>query len=158
MFRRKTTITRPDRDRLIEVTRAKGNTLRWAIFIDDLQRELGRARVVDPSRVSRDVVTMDSTVRFLDLRNDRREVYTLVYPDEAHLSARKLSVLSPLGTALLGARAGDVVSVLSATGPRAIKIESILHQPEAQQRSQPCNASKLVLAEYAAGSTNERND
>jgi regulator of nucleoside diphosphate kinase len=158
MFKRKTTITRPDRDRLIEVTRAKGNTLRWAMFIDDLQRELDRARVVDPSRVSRDVVTMDSTVRFLDLRNDRREVYTLVYPDEADLSAGKLSVLSLLGTALLGARAGDVVSVHGAAGPRAIKIESILHQPEAHQRSQPCSASKLVLAEYAAGSTNERND
>jgi regulator of nucleoside diphosphate kinase len=140
MFRRKTTITRPDRDRLIEVTRAKANTLRWAMFIDDLQRELNRARVVEPSRISRDVVTMDSTVRFLDLRNDRREVYTLVYPDEAELSAGKLSVLSPLGTALLGARAGDVVSVLGAAGPRAIKIESIVYQPEAQQRSQPCSA------------------
>ena len=140
MFRRKTTITRLDRDRLIDVTRSKASTLRWAMFIDDLQRELGRARVVEPSRISRDVVTMDSTVRFLDLRNDRREVYTLVYPDDADLSAGKLSVLSPLGTALLGARAGEVVSVLGGAGPRAIKIESILHQPEAQQRSRHCSA------------------
>lgn len=140
MFRRKTTITRPDRDRLIEMTRAKSNTLRWAMFIDDLQRELDGARVVEPHRVSRDVVTMDSTVRFLDLQNHRREVYTLVYPDEADLSDGKLSVLSPLGTALLGARAGDVVRVPGAAGPRAIKIESILHQPEAQQRSEPCAA------------------
>jgi regulator of nucleoside diphosphate kinase len=138
MFRRKTTITRPDRDRLLEVTRAKANTLSWAMFIDELQRELDRARVVDPDRVSRDVVTMDSTVRFLDLRNDRREVYTLVYPDEADLSVGKLSVLSALGTALLGARAGDVVSVAGAAGTRAIKVESILRQPAAQQRSEPC--------------------
>jgi len=136
MFRNKTTITRPDRDRLIEVTRAKGNTLRWAIFIDDLEREINRARVVAPSRISPDVVTMDSTVRFLDLRNDQREVYTLVYPEEADLGAGKLSVLSPLGTALLGARTGDVVSVPGAAGPRAIKIEAILCQPEAHQRSQ----------------------
>ena len=136
MFRRKTTITRPDRDRLLEVMRAKANTLSWAIFIDELQREVSRARVVESTGISPAVVTMDSTMRFLDLRNERREVYTLVYPNEADLSVRKLSVLSPLGTALLGAHVGDVVSVEGAAGPRAIKIESILHQPEAQQRTQ----------------------
>jgi regulator of nucleoside diphosphate kinase len=146
MFRRKTTITRPDRDRLIEVTRAKGNTLRWAMFIDDLRRELSRARVVEPTRVAPDVVTMGSTVRFLDLRNDRREVYTLVYPDDADLGAGKLSVLSPLGTTLLGTRAGEVVSVHGAAGPRTIKVESILHQPEAQQRRQPRTALSKVLS------------
>ena len=146
MFRRKTTITRPDRDRLIEVTRAKGNTLRWAMFIDDLRRELSRARVVEPTRVAPDVVTMGSTVRFLDLRNDRREVYTLVYPDDADLGAGKLSVLSPLGTTLLGTRAGEVVSVHGAAGPRTIKVESILHQPEAQQRRQPRTALSNVLS------------
>src|SRR5688500_4208907 len=138
MFRRKTTITRPDRDRLIEMTRAKGNALRWALFIDNLQRELNRARVVEPGGISHDVVTMHSTVRLLDLRNGRREVYTLVYPHEVDLGAGKLAVLSPLGTALLGARVGDVVSVIGAAGPRAIKIEELLHQPEAQQRRPPC--------------------
>lgn len=134
MFRRKTTITRPDRDRLVEVTRAKGNTLCWALFIDKLQRELDRARVVEPSRISQDIVTMYSEVHLRDLRNHRPEIYTLVYPDDADLSIGKLSVLAPLGTALLGARAGDIVSVVGAAGPRAIKIESVLHQPEVQRR------------------------
>ena len=146
MFRRKTTITRPDRDRLLEVTRAKANTLGWAMFIDRLQRELDRARVVDPGRVSPDVVTMDSRVRFLDLRNDRPEVYTLVHPNQADLRVGKLSVLSPLGTALLGARVGDVVSVEGAAGPRAIKIQSILHQPEAQQRTRQRSARREEVA------------
>ena len=146
MFRRKTTITRPDRDRLLEVTRAKAKTLGWAMFIDRLQRELDRARVVDPGRVSPDVVTMDSRVRFLDVRNDRPEVYTLVHPNQADLRVVKLSVLSPLGTALLGARVGDVVSVESAAGPRAIKIESILHQPEAQQRARQRSARPEEVA------------
>jgi regulator of nucleoside diphosphate kinase len=131
MFRRKTKITRPDRDRLIAVTRAKGHRLGWALFIDDLRRELGRASVVEPSRIPRNVVTMDSTIRFLDLQNHRHEVYTLVYPHEADLGAGKLSVLSPLGTALLGTRVGNVVSVAGAAGRRAIRIESILRQPEA---------------------------
>jgi regulator of nucleoside diphosphate kinase len=134
MFRKKTTVTRPDRDRLMKLTRTKANKLRWAMFIDELRRELDGARVVEPKHISRDVVTMGSTVRFVDLQNDRREMYTLVYPDEADLSVGKLSVLSPLGTVLLGTRAGDVVRVASAAGPRAVKIEAVVHQPEAQSR------------------------
>jgi len=55
MFRRKTTITRPDRDRLIEATGAKANALGWAIFIDELQREIARGRVVEPARVPPDM-------------------------------------------------------------------------------------------------------
>ena len=130
MFRRKTTITRPDRDRLVDITRARANTLRWAMFIDELRREINRARVVEPTRVSSDVVTMHSKVQFQDQERDGHEVYTLVYPDEADLRAGKLSVLTPIGTALLGAREGDVVSVLGSEGPRAIKVQSILYQPE----------------------------
>jgi regulator of nucleoside diphosphate kinase len=131
MFRRKTTITRPDRDRLVDVTRAKANALRWASFIDDLKREIDRARVVEPARVSPDVVTMHSKVRLVDRTSRRQEVYTLVYPEEANPGAGKLSVLSPLGTALLGTRAGNVINVPGAEGPRAITVESVLYQPEA---------------------------
>ena len=137
MFRRRTTITRPDRDRLVEVTRAKANALRWALFIDELRREIARARVVKPTRVSADVVTMHSKVRLLDQARQSQEVYTLVYPEEANPRAGKLSVLSPMGTALLGARVGDVVSVVGAQGPRAIKVQSVLYQPEAAARGYP---------------------
>jgi regulator of nucleoside diphosphate kinase len=141
MLRRKTTITRPDRDRLVEVTRARGNALRWAIFIDDLKREIDRARVVESARLSADVVTMHSKVRLWDRASRRREVHTLVYPEEANPGAGKLSVLSPLGTALLGTRVGDVVKVPAAEGPRALKVQSILHQPEAAARRSPCAAT-----------------
>src|SRR5687768_16528688 len=134
MFWRKTTITRPDRDRLIAITSARANALRWSMFLDGLRREIDRARVVEPTRVPRDVVTMGSTVRLSDLAREREEIYTLAYPDEADLRDGRLSVLSPLGTALLGARAGDVIRVESAAGPRAVKIEEILFQPEAAER------------------------
>src|SRR5688572_22121878 len=138
MFRRKkTTITRRDRDRLVEMTRAKANSLRWAMFIDDLRRAISRAKVVQPARVPGDVVTMRSKVRLSDLTRERDEVYTLVYPEEADLSQGKLSVLSPLGTALLGARVGDVVSLVTGAGPRTIKIRSILYQPQTAERVAP---------------------
>jgi regulator of nucleoside diphosphate kinase len=105
------------------------------LFIDELARHINRARVVPPHRVPSDVVTMHSKVRFSDLGSARPEVYTLVYPEEGNLGEGKLSVLSPLGTALLGARRGDVVRVVGAAGARAVKVQSVLYQPEASDRS-----------------------
>jgi regulator of nucleoside diphosphate kinase len=142
MFRRKTTITRPDRDRLKVATQSKANLLRWGLFVDELLREIDRARVIDPARVPHDVVTMHSTVRVRDPKRGRPEVYTLVYPDEAAPRQGKLSVLAPVGTALLGRRVGDVVWVQTADGVRSIAVEAILYQPEAaaRQELQPTGA------------------
>jgi regulator of nucleoside diphosphate kinase len=131
MFTRKT-ITRPDRDRLVEVTRAKRNALSFAMLIDDLHRELKDARVVESDRVASDVVTVHSTVGFVDLRSGRHETYMLVYPHEADLKLGKLSVLTSLGTALLGACVGDIISVSGSSGMRRLKIESVLDQPESR--------------------------
>ena len=130
MFRRKKTITRQDRDRLVEVNRTGATALRWALFIDDLQTAIERARVVESKRVAHDVVTMHSKVRIRDPERPESEIYTLVYPEEADLEAGKLSILSSVGTALLGARQGDVLRVVGATGTREIKVEAILFQPE----------------------------
>jgi regulator of nucleoside diphosphate kinase len=74
---------------------------------------------------------MHSRVRIRDAARRAAEVYTLVYPEEADLARGRLSVLAPLGTALIGERTGRVVTVPSAAGPRAIRIEEVLHQPEA---------------------------
>jgi regulator of nucleoside diphosphate kinase len=134
MFRRKTTITRPDRDRLVRATRSHANLLRWGLFIDELVREIDRARVIDPARVPGDTVTMQSTVRIRDAGRAAPEVYTLVYPDEASPHRGKLSVLTPVGTGLLGSRVGDVVRVASADGVRRIRVEEVLYQPEAAAR------------------------
>ena len=151
MFRSTTTVTRPDRDRLLEVTRAGGNALGWALFVDELRREIGSARVVDRARVSPDVVTMHSTVRIRDLATGVVEVHTLVYPDEADLRSGKLSVLAPLGTALLGTRAGDLVRVAGGDGVRALKVDAVLHQPEAAERRAELLTSSDETARGTAG-------
>jgi regulator of nucleoside diphosphate kinase len=130
MFRRKKTITRQDRDRLVEVKRTGATALQWALFVDKLQTEIDRARVVESKRVAHDVVTMHSKVRLRDPERRKAEVYTLVYPEEANLNAGNLSVLSSVGTAILGARQGDVLRVVGATGHREIKVEAVLFQPE----------------------------
>ena len=135
MIRYKPTITRPDRDRLMHVTRAEANAVRLALFIDELQRKIRRARVVDAARVAPNVVTMLSTVKIRDLGRGKSEVYTLVYPEEADLRAGRLSVLTPMGTMLLGASVGDVIGVVGSAGPRALFIDAVLHQPEAAERA-----------------------
>jgi regulator of nucleoside diphosphate kinase len=58
------------------------------------------------------------------------ETYTLVYPDEADILAGRLSVLAPLGIALLGARVGQVVEFDAPAGARRLKVEKVLYQPE----------------------------
>jgi regulator of nucleoside diphosphate kinase len=77
---------------------------------------------------------MHSTVKIRDVGRGRSEVYTLVYPEEADLSAGRLSVLTPMGTALLGRCVGDVIQVVGSAGSRAIFIDAVLHQPEAAER------------------------
>ena len=134
MFRRKTTITRPDRDHLVRVTQSKTNLIRWGLFIDELLREIDRARVISPARVPPNVVTMHSTVRIRDAKAGTSEVFTLVYPEDAAPALGQLSVLTPVGTALLGTRVGDVVRVETADGIRSFAVEALLYQPEAAER------------------------
>jgi regulator of nucleoside diphosphate kinase len=96
-----------------------------------LGEELNRGKVVAPGQTPKGVVTMHSKVRVRDLSDDETETYVLVYPDEADIDAGKLSVLAPLGTALLGTRVGDVVEFDAPAGTRRLKIERVLYQPEA---------------------------
>lgn len=101
---------------------------------DELQKlgaELNRAIVVASKDVPRDVITMNSKVRLLDLETKEEMTYTLVFPDEADFAEGKISVLAPIGTAMLGYRAGDTFSWQVPAGIRRIKILAILYQPEA---------------------------
>jgi regulator of nucleoside diphosphate kinase len=98
-------------------------------YLSALAGELRRARVVPRSQLPPDVVTMNSTVRLRDLETDEEETYTLVYPEEADIDADRLSVLAPVGTALLGYRAGDVVEWPVPAGVRRFRVEKVLFQP-----------------------------
>lgn len=99
--------------------------------LESLQNELDRAHIVEPSAVPHDVVTMNSHVRLKDLETNEEKAYTLVFPSEANLGQRKISILAPIGTAILGYRAGDAVEWQVPGGIRKFRIEEILYQPEA---------------------------
>ena len=98
--------------------------------LDELKAELGRARIVPQHHVPSDVVTMNSTVSLRDLHTNEVETYTLVYPERADIANNKLSVLAPIGTAVLGYRAGDEFSWQVPQGWRELKVEEVIYQPE----------------------------
>ena len=97
----------------------------------DLVAEMNRAVVVSPEEISSDVVTMRSQVRIKDRTTKEESVLTIVFPNEANIDDGKISVLAPVGIALLGYRVGDVVEWKVPAGVRTIEILEIIHQPEA---------------------------
>ncbi len=96
-----------------------------------LQAELARATVVDPQEVPPDVVTMNSKVLLRDLDSNDAMRYTLVFPNDADIDIGAISILAPIGTAILGYREGDTVEWTVPSGTRHLKIEKLVYQPEA---------------------------
>lgn len=95
----------------------------------DLEREINRAKVVGISQLPQDVITMNSEV-LLHLNGEEMET-RLVYPQEADLERKRLSVLSPIGTAILGYSEGAHIEWEVPSGVTSIQIKKILYQPEA---------------------------
>ena len=84
-----------------------------------------------PSDVPRDVITMNSRFALAHPRDEVSICYTLVYPEEESPRQGKVSVLSSIGSALLGARVGEEVCWISSDGPEVAKVQRVLYQPEA---------------------------
>jgi regulator of nucleoside diphosphate kinase len=103
------------------------------VEVETLEEILELARVVKADQVPQSVVTMNSRVLFEDVRTGEEGTVTIVYPGDADPSSGKISVLSPVGTALLGESEGkDVELPLPHGQTRRIKIVDVLYQPEAQ--------------------------
>ncbi|MFO0701321.1 MAG: nucleoside diphosphate kinase regulator [Nitrospira sp.] len=102
--------------------------------LESLQDELDRAHVIDPIAIPPDVVTMNSRVRLKNLDTGQESELTLVFPSLANLEHQKISVLAPIGTAILGYRTGDVVDWPVPAGVRKVQIQEVLYQPEAAGR------------------------
>lgn len=98
--------------------------------LEKLRDELNRATVLDPLAMPPDVVIMGSRVRFEDLHTGEIEEYTLVYPDQADASAGRLSILAPVGTALIGYRADSIVDWPTPGGLRRLKIHRVTQPAE----------------------------
>ena len=99
--------------------------------IEALGKELSRAEIVLPKDVPPDVVTMNSKVVLRDIDTSEEMTCVLVFPKDANINAGAISILAPIGTAILGYAKGDVIEWPVPYGVRRISIEEILYQPEA---------------------------
>ena len=125
-------ITKYDMDRLTELIdglRLSPKTNQ--ANLDLLEKELYRAVLVDPPNIPRDVITMNSKVIISDTESGEKTTYTLVFPSAANISENKLSIMAPLGIALLGYRTGDIIEWPVPSGVRKLKVDKIIYQPEA---------------------------
>lgn len=121
-----------DVQRLKETIReAEYTDYRGSRYVASLRSELERAKVVPPQEVPPDVITMNSKVRLLDIADDDEFTFTLVFPQDADHQQDKISILAPIGTAVLGYRVGDTISWEVPDGIRKLKVLEILYQPEA---------------------------
>jgi regulator of nucleoside diphosphate kinase len=99
--------------------------------LQELESELDRAHVVASQDVPGDVVTMNYEVLVKDLDSKKEMTLTLVFPSEADLEQGKISILAPIGTALLGYRVGDTIEWRVPGRVRRLRVEKVLYQPEA---------------------------
>lgn len=119
------TITTGDAARLRGLLAARSSTGRDHEHLEQLQEELERALVLEAEAAPPGVVAMHSRVLLLDLESGARHDVTLVYPVEADVSAGRISVLAPLGTALVGYREGDEIRWRMPGGLRRLRLEKV---------------------------------
>tara|TARA_R110000868_G_scaffold378945_1_gene644588 strand:+ start:783 stop:1187 length:405 start_codon:yes stop_codon:yes gene_type:complete len=101
---------------------------------ENLELELDRANIIADNEVTRELVTMNSKVRFLNLSNSKEMEITIVYPSDANFKEGKVSVLASLGSALLGLRVGQEINWMFPDGStKRLRILEIMYQPEANE-------------------------
>lgn len=106
-------------------------TQRDAEHLDALEQELERATIAKAAEVPHDLVTMNSRVRVKDLDSGHVFTYQIVFPMDADVAKNRISVLAPIGKALLGYGAGSTVESEVPSGMRRLRILDVEYQPEA---------------------------
>jgi regulator of nucleoside diphosphate kinase len=135
-------MTVADMERLIALVNSYRLQGREDGNLDVLEGELDRALVMDAGRgLPSGVVTLDSRVLVTDLESGEERLFTLVLPSRANVDEGRISVLAPLGMAVLGYRCGDEIEWDVPAGRRRFLIRRVVYQPEASARYSPAGAS-----------------
>lgn len=124
-------ITEFDFDRLYGLVESTDPNVRDKTHLLQLKEELEQGEVIEPVDIPNDVITMNSKFRVLDQENGIQSDYTLVFPHQADFSKNRISILAPMGVALIGCKVGDTVAWKTQSGQKRFKILEILYQPEA---------------------------
>ena len=99
--------------------------------LKDLEVELNRANLFASGDIPGNVITMNSKAVLIDLGTGDEMTYTLVFPHDADIDLGNISILAPIGTAMLGYSVGDTFEWKVPAGLRRLKVKKILYQPEA---------------------------
>ena len=126
MKQRTILITSSDMSRLRRLLESALNLFRHdRPYLEVLKQELEAAKVVQSEHIPRDLVTLNSRVHIRDLDTGKQMVCTVVFPKDSNVSEDRLSVLAPVGTAVLGRRVGDIFECKVPAGVRRLKLEGI---------------------------------
>ncbi len=125
-------ITKQDFNRIHRaITAAKATNSIKKEEAEKLLAELKNAKIVEPENIGGDVVTMNSIVKIHFQNNKSSMEFKLVYPSEANIKEKKISIFSAVAAALIGYRVGDEIDWLVPSGMTKIVIDEIVYQPEA---------------------------
>jgi regulator of nucleoside diphosphate kinase len=98
---------------------------------ESLMKELDSATIVEPEEIPSNVVTMNSIVKISFLNTNQQTQFQIVYPGQANVKEKKISIFSPIATALIGYKVSDEVEWIVPAGLTKIRIDEIIYQPEA---------------------------
>lgn len=101
------------------------------VHLRGLKERLAQAEVVPPGEMPPHTVTMNTRVKVQDVDSKEHMEFILVFPQDADYEQKKVSLLAPLGAALLGSQIGQTVRYQAPGGTSTILVEEILYQPEA---------------------------
>lgn len=93
--------------------------------------ELDSAKIVEPEAIPSNVVTMNSIVKLSFLNSNKQVQFQIVYPDQANFKENRISIFSPIATALIGYKVADEIEWIVPAGLTNIRIDEIIYQPEA---------------------------
>lgn len=125
-------ITLNDYQKIIQLSELQALQKKDPVIADRLLKELRVAKRIPQDKISKNIVTMNSRVLLKELKSGREAEITIVYPQDADIRMKKVSLFSPIGVALLGCREGDTASWRVPAGIGRFKVEKVLYQPEAE--------------------------
>lgn len=129
---KKVTLTKNDYTRIYKaITVAKNSKTINSNEAEKLLSELSKAEIVPSEKIDKDVVTMNSEVKLFFENTQKEQSFKIVYPQDANLKENKISIFSPIATALIGYKIGDEIEWIVPGGMTKIKIIDLIYQPEA---------------------------
>ena len=152
MKRQPIVMTESDMERLSRFVRGASHLLyRDQQQVNLLDNLLQKAEVRPLRSTPKSVVRMSSRVQVRDTRTWKEDVYTVVFPEEANASLGLISVLAPIGIALLGQRNGAVVDVAVPGGIRRLRIVQVMQSRDSSMRNEPALTRQITPPNLVGG-------